>query len=76
MPTAHRQEYIRRAARAGFEEHRRATGVNVQQQLQLGEVLLEQAEAQAQHLTACREQGLLDSELVDAPRVRSPRRGA
>ena len=69
MPTSHRQEYVSKAARAGFEKHRQLVdAAAVQRELQLGLVMLDQAEAHAEHLSSCKARGLLDAELVDSHR--------
>jgi Complex 1 protein (LYR family) len=71
MPSAHRQHFITKAARAGFEKNRSLSDdAKVARELVLGEVLLHQARSQADHLTACKEAGLLDRELVDTPHAR------
>ena len=69
MPTAHRRQYIEKKARLEFEAHRESANARaVQEHLLLGRVLLEQAREQMRHLVQCKQQGLLDAELLSDER--------
>lgn len=63
MPTAGRRHFIQQAARDGFRRKQHLeTPEEVAAALALGQTLLDQAAAQAQHLQACARAGLLEME--------------
>jgi hypothetical protein len=51
MPTENRRAFVRTKARAGFARDRGKVGEEAEAAVAVGEVLLEQARAQATHLT-------------------------
>jgi hypothetical protein len=70
MPTLHRQEFIRVRVREEFRKHAACSAQSEQLHLlELGYALLDQAEEQRKHLVQCKNENLLDFELLPKERV-------
>lgn len=68
MPTGHRRDFVLRRIRSDFRANANCSPDQREKLLLYGSTMLDQASEQQRHLIKCKQEGLLDSELLPQER--------